>query len=82
MEWKTVFPYSKMAIFFHVILKLSSIFHSILPYQDKLILEATRNLYCTFTTLSVSLQVVAREGKQYGVMHLISYLMRCRNELL
>ena len=40
-------------------------FHSILPYQDKFRPEATRNLHCTFATLSVSLKVAAREGKQY-----------------
>ena len=44
MEWKTIFPYSILAFFFHSILKIfhfifhsilkfSSIFHSILPYQ-------------------------------------------------
>ena len=50
---------------FHSILKFSSIFHFILPYQDKFRPEATRNLHCTFATLSVSLEVVARKGKQY-----------------
>ena len=35
------------------------------------LLEATHNLYCIFAALSVPLQVVAREGKQYGTMHLI-----------
>ena len=49
--------------YFHSILKFSSIFHSILPYQAKFRPEATRNLYCTFATLSVPLQVVAQEGK-------------------
>ena len=46
---------------FHSILKFSSIFHSIIPYQGKFRPEATRNLHCTFATLSVLLQ-----GKQYG----------------
>ena len=47
--------------------KLSSIFHFILSYQkDKFRPEDTRNLYCTFVTLSVPLQVVARESNQYG----------------
>ena len=55
---------------FHSILKFFSIFHSILPYQDKFIPEATLNFYCTFAMLSVPLQVVAREGKQHGMMHL------------
>ena len=32
MEWKTIFPYSIQAIFFHSILKFSSIFHSILKF--------------------------------------------------
>ena len=56
---------------FHSILKFSSTFHSIFPYQGKCRTEAVRNLYCTFAALSVPLQVVAREGKQYGTMHLI-----------
>ena len=80
MEWKTIFPYFILAIFFHSIfqsilkifhsifhsiLKLSSIFHSILPYQDKFRPEATRNLHCTYATLSISLKVAACKGKQY-----------------
>ena len=81
MEWKTIFPYSIWAIFFHSILKYSSIFHSILPYQGNFKPEATRSLYCIFATLSVPLQVVACEGKQYGTMHLIPYLKHYRNEL-
>ena len=76
MEWKTIFPYSIRAIFLH-----SNIFHSILPYQGKFKPEATRNLCSIFATLSVPLQVVAREGKQYSTMHLISYLKDYRNEL-
>ena len=43
--------------------------------------EATRNLYYIFATLSVPLQVVAREGQQYGTLHLIPYLKDYRNEL-
>ena len=43
--------------------------------------EATRNLFCTFATLSVPLQVVPREGKQYGLMHFISYLKPIATEL-
>ena len=81
MEWKTIFPYSIRAIFFHSILKFSSIFHSILPYQGMFKPEATRNLHCIFATLSVLLQVVAREGKQYGTLHLIPYLKDYLNEL-
>ena len=47
-------------VFFHIL------------YQQKFRPEATRNLYCTFATLSVPLQVAADEGKhQYGTMHLI-----------
>ena len=65
MEWKTIFPYSILIIFFH------SIFRSILPYQSKFKPEATRNLYRTFATLSVLQQVVAHKSKQYGTMHLI-----------
>ena len=45
------------------------------------LLEATHNLYCIFATLSVPLQVVAREGKQYGTMHFIPYLKDYRNDL-
>ena len=66
---------------FHSILKFPSILHFILPYQGKFKPEATRNLYCIFATLSVPLQVVAREGKQYGTMHLIPYLKDYRNQL-
>ena len=51
------------------ILKFSSIFHSVLPYQGKFRPEATRSLYSTFVTFSVLLQVVAHEGKQDGTMH-------------
>ena len=36
---------------------------------------------CTFATLSVPLQVVASECKQYSTMHLIPYLKHYRNEL-
>ena len=61
--------------------KFSSIFHSILPHQGKFKPEAKRNLYSIFATLSVPLQVVAREGKQYGTMHLILYFKDYRNEL-
>ena len=56
---------------FHSIQNFSCICHSIHPYQGKFKSEATRNLYCTFATLSVLLKVVAHEGKQYGTMHLI-----------
>ena len=66
---------------FHSILKFSSIFCSILPYQGKFRPKATPNLHCTFATLSVPSQVVACEGKQYGTMYLIPYLKHCRNEL-
>ena len=65
---------------FHRLLKFSSIFHSI-PRYSKLRPEATRNLYCTFATLSIPLQVVAREGKQHGTMHLIPYLKHYCYEL-
>ena len=68
-EWKTIFPYSMLAIFFHSILKFSFLFHSILPFQHKFRQEAKRNLLCIFATLSVPSQVVAHEGKQYGTMH-------------
>ena len=81
MEWKTIFRYSILAISFHSIsipyknllfhVELFSVFHSILPYQGKFKSEATCNLLCTFATLSVPLQVVTREGKQHGTMHLI-----------
>ena len=51
MEWRTIFPYSTLAIFlhsipkifhsiFHSILKFFSIFHSIFSYQRKFRLEA------------------------------------------
>ena len=71
-----IFPFH-----FNSILKFSSLFHSILPYQAKFGPEATRNLHCTFATLSVPMQVVAHEGKQYGTMHLIPYLKHYRNDL-
>ena len=83
MEWKTIFPYSKLEIFFHFILKIfhsilkfSSVFHFILAYQDTFGPEATRNLYFTFTPLRVPLKVglVAREGKHHGTILLISNL--------
>ena len=84
MEWMTIFPYSILEIFFHSILKIfhsilkfSSIFYSILPYQGMFILEATCNLQCTFATLNVLLQ-----GKQYGAVHLIPWLKHYRNDLL
>ena len=76
-----VFPYSILTIFFHSILKFSSIFHSILPYQGKFRPEAMRNLYCAFATLRILLQVVACKGKQHGLMHLIPYLKHYHNEL-
>ena len=50
-------------------LKFSSMFHSTFPYQGNFQPEVMRNLYCTFATLSVSLQVVASEGMQYDPMH-------------
>ena len=71
----------KFSSIFHSILQLSSIFHSILPHQGKFRPEATRNLYCTFATLSIPLQVVALEGKQRGTRHLIPYLKHYRDEL-
>ena len=81
MEWKTIFPYSILAIFFHFILKFSSIFQSMLLYQSKFRSEATRNLYCIFATLSIPLQVVACKGKQHSTMYLIPHLKHYRNEL-
>ena len=88
IEWKTIFPYSILAIFFrsmlkifHSILKFSSIFHFILPYQGKFRPKTICCWYCTFATLSIPLQAVACEGKQYGLMHLISYLKFYHNEL-
>ena len=57
-EWKTIFPYSMLAIFFHSILKIfhsiqkfSSIFHSILPYHRKFRLEAMQHIFCCFASL-------------------------------
>ena len=72
--------YSILKIF-DSILNFSSIFHSIIPYQGKFKPEAKHNLYCTFATLSVLLQVVAHEGKQYGTTHLIPYLKHYSNDL-
>ena len=82
----------KFSSIFHSILKFSSIFHSILPYHGKYYYiipyhgkfrpVATRNLYCTFATLSIPLQVVARKDRQYDTMHLITYLKHYHNELL
>ena len=66
---------------FHSILKVSSIFHSILPYQGKFRPKATLNLYCTFATLSLILQVVVCKGKQQSTIHLIPYLKHYRDEL-
>ena len=53
MEWKMIFPYSTLAIFFHSILKtyhfifhsmlkFSSIFHSALPYYEELVVQNLR----------------------------------------
>ena len=77
---------------FHSILKIFP-FH--IPFRAKIFLhiplhtsiprkfppKVMHNLYCTLATLSIPLQVVARESKQYGMMHLISYLKHYRNEL-
>ena len=57
--------------------KLSSIFHSILSYQNKFRPEVMRN----FATLSVPSGLAAREDKQYGRMHLVPYLKHYRNQL-
>ena len=62
-------------------LKFSSMLHSIPPYPNKFRAEAARNLYCTFATLSVLLQEVAHEGKQYDTMHLTPYLKHYCNDL-
>ena len=62
------FHFHSILKIFHSLLKFSSIFHFILPYQGKFRPEATRNLYCTFEMQNVPLQVVAREGKEYGTM--------------
>ena len=48
---------------------------------EKILTGSISGLYCVFATLSVPLQVVAREGKKYGTMHLIPYLKDYRNEL-
>ena len=68
---------------FHFIQKIFSLIQSILPYQTKFRLKATRNLYCTFATLSESLQdIVDCKVKLYvTIMHLIPYLKHYRNEL-
>ena len=91
IQKKRIFPYFILAFFLHSMLKIFrcifhtilkfSIFLSILPYQGKFKAEATRNLYYTFATLSEPLQVVAREGRQYGMMNLIFYLKHYRNKL-
>ena len=52
-----------------------------IPYQGKMRSKAVRNLFCTFATLSIPLQVVARKGKQHGTMHLIPYLKHSHNGL-
>ena len=75
------FHFHSVLKIFHSILKFSSIFYSILPYQGKFRLEETYNLYSTVATLSVPLQVVSCKDKQHGTMHLISYLKYHRNEL-
>ena len=84
MKWKTIFPYSIPYWQFSSIPFDTKIFHSVfhtsIPIQGKFRPEATRNLYCTFATLSAPLQVVAREGKQYGTMPLVPYLKHYRNE--
>ena len=62
------FPFHTKNHPFHT--KIFFIFLSILPYQGKFRLPATRNLDSTFAMLSMPSQVVAREGKQHGKMHL------------
>ena len=65
---------------FHFTLIFSFIFHFILPYPGKFRSEVTRNLYNTFATLSVLLQMPHHKGKQYGTMHLTPYLKHSRND--
>ena len=66
---------------FQSLLKFLSIFHFILPYQDKLRAEAKRNLYCTLATLSISLQVVSGEGNQNGTIS-AGHFPKLRNQVL
>ena len=72
MEWKTTFPYSMLAIFFHSILKIfhsiqkfSSIFLSILPYQRKFRLEAMQRIFCCFASLRCCKQQLVKVRQQY-----------------
>ena len=60
-------------IFFHIP------FHTSIPMWFRQ--SATRNLYCTFATLSMPSQIVAREGKQHSTIDLIPHLKHYRNEL-
>ena len=74
MEWKTIFPYSVLAIFFHSVLK---IFHSILKFLPYSISyfhtnggfrpETKFSLYCTLAAISVSLGVVALKDKMHSL---------------
>ena len=94
MAWKTIFPYSMLAIFFHsfsIPYQKSSIpYSNFLPYSipyvhTKVCLDWNQRVICIvhFATLSVPLQVglVARVAKQHGTMHLIPNLKHHHNDL-
>ena len=49
----------------HAILKFSSIFHSILPYQRKCRVEAVQCLFCCFASLQCCKQPLVKVRQQY-----------------
>ena len=80
MEWKKIFPYSILAIFFqfyfhstlkifhskfYPILKFFFIFHSILSYQRNFRLEAMQHIFCCFASLQCCKQPLVKVRQQY-----------------
>ena len=90
MEWNMIFPYSKLAIFhfipkiFHFILKFSSIFNSILPYQKSFLIGSNAG-YILHLCNVVSTREGARNNtkfnNRYPVTHSAHGLMhRCSQD--
>ena len=62
------FHFHSILKIFHSILKFSSIFHSILPYQRNFRLEAMQRLFCCFASLQCCEQPLVKVRQQYYKM--------------
>ena len=73
------FPFHTKNLPFHTKIVFYIPYHTSIPAKFRA--KAMRNLYCTFATLSVPLQVVTRKGRQYDIGW-INFELESAHELL